>query len=152
MNLKTFSKKEFKFIAFILLLLSSCNYSLTKEQYLSNYNLFVDDVKQHYSQYDESKWKEKDKEFKKFNEELYSKFKNQLTSSEETRILRFDFVYNLVRGNLTLADLVSGKYNHAIGAYAGELTSVLKEVVLMQKDIKDIISIDLLNKLLKSTP
>jgi len=143
-------KKAFNLFLFFLFVFSSCKYTLTKEQYLTNYESFIQDVKQNYQKYSNETWKKQDKGFVKYNEELFLQFKDKLTLAEQVRLTRFDFVYNLMRGNITFADLVSGKYNQAISNYLSELTSVLTEATLIKKDIKDVISLDLLNKLLST--
>lgn len=140
--------KNFKLLIIVLFIISSCNYPVTKEKYLSEYETFIDEVKQNYPKYNDVNWKEKDKEFSKFNDKLYQKLKGKLTPTEQIRIKRFDFVYNLVRGNITLSDLASGKYNQIISDNLTELKSVFNEVTLFEKDIEDVISADLLNKLL----
>jgi len=151
MSLKIFLKKEFSFFLLLLLICNSCQYTLSKEQYLVDYASFINDVKQNYQSYDQEKWKQQDIEFEKYNKDLFQQFNTQLSPTEQARLIRFDFVYNLVRGNINLSDLISGKYNQALSGYVTELTAVLNEATLIQKDIKDVISLDLLNKLIQPT-
>lgn len=138
----------YKSLITLLLILSSCNNIVTKEQYLASYETFIEEIKQNYSKYDEDVWKKKDDAFEKYSVELYNKFQTQLTISENIKIKRFDFVYALVRGNISLADLLSGKYNKVIIDCLTELKNVFYEASLLKKDVKDVISIDLLNKLI----
>ena len=143
--------KAFNVVLSSLLFFASCTYTLTKEQYITYYASFIEDVKQNYQSYDQEKWKQQDKEFEKYSKELYQKLSTKLSPTEQARLIRFDFVYNFVRGNINLSDLISGKYNQALTGYISELTSVINEATLIQKDIKDVISLDLLNKLIQPT-
>jgi len=140
--------KYFKSIIIFIFIISSCKYTFTKEQYLTNYASFMEDLKQNYKNYDEEKWKKQDKEFVKYNDELFLQFKDKLTPLEQARIIRFDFVYNLLRGKITFADFASGKYNRIFSAYLTELKLIFNEMTLLKKDIKDVISLELLNKIL----
>ena len=100
---------------------------------MTDYASFIEDVKQNYQSYDQEKWKQQDKEFEKYSKELYQQFSTKLSPTEQARLIRFDFVYSLVRGNINLSDLISGKYNQALTGYVSELTSVLNEATLTEQ-------------------
>jgi hypothetical protein len=140
--------KTYAALILTCLFFSACDMLQTKDQYMQKYAGFIDDVKQHYQSYSADNWADKDVTFKKLNVDDYAKFESQLSVSEKAQVLRYGFVYNLVRGNITLTDLLTGKYNNIIMNYSGELISVLKQATLLRKDMKDVISLDLINKII----
>jgi len=140
--------KKYSTLFLTCVLFTACNIVVTKSQYLQSFDDFINNVKTHYQTYGTSDWQARDAEFTKLNVDDYAKFENELTGSEKAKVLRYSFVYNLVRGNITLVDLLRGKYNSVISNYSGELMEALKQATLLKKDMKDVVSIDLINKII----
>lgn len=142
--------KKYSTLFLACLLFTACNVILTKDQYLQKFDDFINTVKLHYQTYSSDDWQAKDAEFAKLNGDYYAKFDNELSVSEKAKLLRYSFVYNLVHGNISLTDLLRGRYNNILANYSSELIEVLKQAILLKKDMKDVISVDLINKILFS--
>ena len=128
-------KSKFHLILFGILLFTACA-PQTKESYLQDYQDFMQDVKEHYDTYSQEDWKEKDKKFKKFSEEWYDKYKDDLTWKEQLRLGKYAIQYNVYK--------LGGKSGKSIDQVFGKDLDELKKQVQyykdhqMDKDIEDL--------------
>jgi hypothetical protein len=86
-------KISFLFLSILVFSLYACGPS-TKEAYLKKFESFIDDVSNERNNYTSEDWKEADKKYKQFNEELFDKFEDQLTFSEKATIYKYRVQYN----------------------------------------------------------
>ena len=74
---------------FLLMLLSvllvACG-PMSKQQFMNDYDRFMQDVKEDYRDYDESDWEKRNEELNAFLEENYSEFEEEMTSEEKAKI------------------------------------------------------------------
>lgn len=93
--------------------LTSCKEALFKEQYVSNFENFLEEFRENHAAYNEEDWKKAEEKYKYYAETEYEKFKNDLTQEQK------------------------GKVNNLKGSYyaiftkhkAGELGEELKELL-----------------------
>jgi len=114
----------------ILFLILGCNTSKTKEQYLVDYQNFMNEVKNNWKFYSEENWDEKTLEYKNYSESYYKKFKRQLTPSEKVKAYRFDFMFHFYKGDITAGKLLSGEYNQVLKSIFKELWSEINRIGL----------------------
>ena len=130
-----FSVFNLQLILFALLLLASCA-PQTKESYLQDYQVFMQDVKEHYDTYSQKDWEEKDEKFKKFSEEWYEEYKEDLTWKEQLRLGQYAIQYNVYK--------LGGKSGKSLEEFFGKDLDKLKKQVQyykehqMDKDIEDL--------------
>ena len=119
----------------------------SKETYLKEYKTFVDEVKANKDNYSEEDWKKKDEEFKRFSEELYQKFDDELSFSEQIKVGKFALVYGSTKGVNSLSRaLNSGEIEDAVeeitNIFDDELVDGLDNVIqdlkkAWDEDMKD---------------
>ena len=126
------------FFVFLLFIVgfSSCKNTIdTKEEYLEEYELFIEGIKKKKDSYSEEQWKQTDEKFAKFNEELYNQFENELSFLEQARIAKYALVYSTTRGIKALnRALEDGKVENAID----EMTDFFDKD--LQNDLDNVIS------------
>ena len=109
----------------LLLLLSACtNISVSKSEYISTYESWVEQLKSNYKNYNESDWAKVEKEFNAYNQQEYNKYKDQLTDSERMKV-----------------DNLTGQYYAVFAKYQGirikqEMKSIFNEVDGMVKELQ----------------
>ena len=69
----------------ILFSLFSCQ-NMTKESYITNYELFVNEVELNSENYTLNDWSKKDSLFEIYSVNLFNEYKSQLTSEERNKI------------------------------------------------------------------
>lgn len=91
--------KVFFVISVILIpVLNSCSFEpASKEAYLDQFNRFVDNVGESYKDYTDEMWEKKDRQFSKFTDEWYLKFKKELDVKEEITVKKLAIKYALYR-------------------------------------------------------
>lgn len=78
--------KPFRYILFIIVLLSqSCTFK-AKDNYLNDFTAFVSDVEENYTTYTTEEWELKDEEFKQFTETKFDEQRNDLTNEDKKAI------------------------------------------------------------------
>ena len=96
----------------------------SKESYLGNYESFIDEIKDNKNSYSEKEWKEKDKEFQKFSDEMYSKYQEELGLFEQAKIAKYALVYGSTRGVKALSKALDG---NEIENAVNEITKIFDE-------------------------
>ena len=69
----------------------------SKEQYMSDYKRFIDNVSANYKSYTSDDWKKADETFAKFNNEWYNKFKDQFSLEDKVRVTGYQVKYNALK-------------------------------------------------------
>lgn len=138
-KLVTNTKTRLKLISYHLLLgliiFQSCS-TYTKQEYLSDYQKLIYDIKANWRTYEEDDWKKFDIQNELFSHENYNKFNLDLTSSEKLRVRRFDFAYHFYRGDITAAMILSDNYKEILGSFYKEILAIFYELEKFQQDIR----------------
>lgn len=98
-----FTKSKHLFILLAILLFVGCSY--TKENYISDFSSFIEDVKTNSSNYSESDWIRVDKQYDEYAGELYEKFKPELTTEEMLTIGKLKGTYAVLKVKKGAGDL-----------------------------------------------
>jgi hypothetical protein len=88
----------------------SCN-KLTKEEYISQYKIFIDDVEENCQNYQENDWQERDKAFNKFNNELYKTFETEFSTEDKVLLAKYRIEYDIYRYNDEAKEILVGLFN-----------------------------------------
>lgn len=89
--------RHFKYILFIIVLLSqSCSFN-AKDNYLNDFTAFVSDVETNYKIFTTEDWGLKDEEFKQYTEIKFDEHRKALTDEDEKEIGKLVRRYNVVR-------------------------------------------------------
>lgn len=89
--------KHFKYILFIIVLLSqSCSFN-AKENYLDDFTAFVSEVEKNYTSLTPEDWEIKDEEFKQFTETKFDEHRKALTDEDKKAIGKLVGRYSVVR-------------------------------------------------------
>lgn len=83
-------------ITFILLF-SCCTVFYTKDNYIKDFDKFIQDVKSNSSTFSEADWSNADIQFEKLSVEQYDKFKVELSDAEIEKIGKLKGVYALIK-------------------------------------------------------
>jgi hypothetical protein len=94
--MKTIKSKTFMILGILLtsILFTAC---MNKDSYMANFEKFIADTGNNYSDYSDKDWQEKDTEYKNFSEKWYEKFKDELTMKEKVKITGYQVKYNYYR-------------------------------------------------------
>jgi DNA-directed RNA polymerase subunit L len=107
-------------IVIFLIVLGSCEPS-TKEQYLQHYKSFIDEITERGVKYSASDWERADAKFKQFDQELYNKFKEELTFEEKMKVAAYKVKYNSIKA--------ASEVNRAYGTYLKEDVEKIKKKI-----------------------
>lgn len=94
---------------------SSCKEAIFKQQYVSNFETFIEELRKDHIKYTEEDWKKAEEKFKFLSETEFEKFKNDLSNEDKSKI-------NTLKGNYF------GIYTkHKAGELGDELKDLLKQ-------------------------
>lgn len=95
-----------KITAFFLLTASliACR-PFSKESYLEKYSKFISDVSDKGGQYTDNDWTKADEEYKKFSEDWYDHFKDELTWQEKLTTTKYTVQFSYYRNKPGALDL-----------------------------------------------
>lgn len=82
--------------------------TLTKADYLSSFNSFVEEVKRNYPSYDDSDWEWADKKYDLFTGREYEYYEGTYTAKEKEEIGRLKGAYAKVKIKKTAGDVKEG--------------------------------------------
>ena len=88
------------FYALMALLVSSCSIDtlcINKDAFINSFDKFSDDVRLNRAKLNEDDWKYIDKEYKRFVEECYSKFKDEMSLSQKLDFWKNAIAYRYYR-------------------------------------------------------
>jgi hypothetical protein len=85
------------FLILLILLSFSCTPS-SKDAYLSRFERFVNNVKEHHNKYNKGDWEYADERFKRFSKEWYNLYKNELSSGDEIKVAALIARYQSYKG------------------------------------------------------
>ena len=91
-----FSTRSLLATLFITVLLSSCSFIPSKDNYIQSFSAFITDVKEHYHSYTDDDWNKADLKYNKFAEQDYNKYRNELTEADKELVGRLKGVYNVL--------------------------------------------------------
>lgn len=91
--------KFFIALATITLFLSSCQFDecSSKKMYVASYDRFMKKVEKRQNDFTQKEWKELDEKFERFSGECFEKHREDLTTKERKRIMKYNFEYVLIR-------------------------------------------------------
>ena len=118
-------KKQFLIMVAVLLLAAACTNSLsTKQDYISNYEAWVKNLKANYKAYKKPDWSTAEADFKRYSEADYNRFKDQFTDEEREQV-----------------DNLTGQYYAVLAKYKanqmkGELKSIMNKAQAMFEELK----------------
>jgi len=120
-------KASSKMIAIILVTFAviSCR-PFSKESYLEKYEKFISEISEQSAEYTEKEWLKADEKYKKFNEDWYDRFKEDLTWQEKLTITKYTVKYEYNRNKTDAIDF----YNNFL---KGDLVK-LKEKIMYYKE------------------
>lgn len=116
----------------------------TKEDYLVKYAQFITEVRAEKSNYTIEDWKQKDKEFDKFNEEYRARFEEELTWKENLLLTKYATQYNVyrIKNNIDFREdffeIKVDELKKVIRSYKAEdIDEKIEEIVKEAEDIGD---------------
>lgn len=77
----------------------------SKESYLERYDEFITEVSSKRANYSEKDWKKADEKFKKFNEDWYERFKDDLSLQEKLTTAKYNIQYTYYKNMPAVMDL-----------------------------------------------
>jgi hypothetical protein len=85
-------------VCMTFLVFLSCN-KLTKEEYISQYKIFIEDIEENHQIYNEKDWQEKDKTFNRFSNELYKIYVSEFSIEDKVLLVKYRIEYDIYRYN-----------------------------------------------------
>ena len=95
---------------FFSLTLFSCE-SYQRNNYVSNFDHFIDKIENKYAAYNDKDWQDADNEFNHLSEIEYDKFKNNLTEEQNSKINDLKGKYYAIRIKQGIKDFGKGLKN-----------------------------------------
>lgn len=143
-------KSTIKLIVFIFLTLSvaSCN-QYTKEDYLTNYRDFINEIKEEWKTYDDEDWKKLEIQNQSFFVKDKYEFMAELSPAEQVRIHRYNFLFNFYKGDISLMKLVKGDYNKIFKGLGLNVAEVISELKKFRSDLNNESTPVIINRLLQ---
>ena len=92
-------------VAGLLLFVTACTQSLTKEGYMQKYQSWISSLEQEYSSYKNSDWIQAEADFKMYSETEYNRFKDDFSPEERKQVDQLTGQYYAI--------LAKDKVNHA---------------------------------------
>ena len=108
----------------LLLAAAACTDPLTKPDYISSYEAWINKLKVEYKEYKKADWSKAEADFKRYSHGEYNRFKDQFTEEERERI-----------------DNLTGQYYAMLAKYKtnqvkGELKSIMNKAKGMFEELK----------------
>lgn len=97
------------FLVLFLFTISSCT-PFTREKYLEQYKLFMDQVTENSINYSEQDWRNADKKYARFNNEWYNKYKDDFTWKEKMLIADYKVRYNMLKAGIEIGNSKPSKF------------------------------------------
>jgi hypothetical protein len=95
-----------KFLAIIIFMLSvSACRPYSKESYLEKYDSFIKEVSEKGTNYSDKDWTKAEEKYKKFNEDWYNRFKDELTWQEKLTTTKHTLQYSYYKNKTGALDL-----------------------------------------------
>lgn len=113
---------------------------VSKEGYMERYADFMNKIVAESSEYTESDWVECDKEFYYLSEELYLKFKPELTNSEKMTLAGYELKYSYYRGLSQSGELlkrVTESFSSTVGDIGNEISNGIEHLGREVKEVTD---------------
>ena len=88
--------KKFFGLVMVSLVIFSCS-NMTKEQYLSEYKDFIQQIKENQQGYTIADWAEKDKIHSNYCDRLFKKYENELSVEEKVLLAKYRLQYDVYR-------------------------------------------------------
>lgn len=119
---------QIRAIGVVLLLTAACSgfntSSLTKAGYISNYEIWINKLKAEYKTYKEAEWTISEREFKRFSETEYNKFREEFTVEDRRKV-----------------DMLTGQYFAILAKYKAdklkeELRSIMNQAEGMYEELQ----------------
>ena len=110
----------------VLLLAAACTNSFsTKQDYISNYEAWVKNLKANYKAYKKPDWSAAEADFKRYSEAEYNRFKDQFTEEEREQV-----------------DNLAGQFYGVLAKYKsnqvkGEVKSIINKTQSMFEELKN---------------
>jgi hypothetical protein len=118
-------KKNYWSIPFVALMFCIFLYSCTstpdsKEEFMSEYGDFIEEVKENKADYTDEDWKKMDEKFKRYSEELSKEFEGEMSLLEKGKLAKYVMQYGIARSKSTLG---GDELEDAIGEIKNALNS-----------------------------
>ncbi|MDX9770449.1 MAG: hypothetical protein RBT19_08800 [Tenuifilaceae bacterium] len=88
-------------VIILLALFSSCS-PQTKQQYLKQYKEFVDEVTDNARHYTEADWQQANERYSLFNNQYYSRFKDELTLEDKLQVTGYRMQFNAAKAGVEI--------------------------------------------------
>ena len=105
-----------------------------KSTYLNSFEFFIEDIEKNSKEFSVRDWERAEEKFKRLTEECYEKFQNELTISEEGKIIKYSLKFAFYKLNNELSlELTEDKME--------SLHSDMEKFLESGKDFKDSLNI-----------
>jgi hypothetical protein len=108
------------FICFIFIALPSCNYLYSKENYLTDFETFIEHLDIEYTTHENLDWEKIEEEYIMFSEVYYEKFRDELTDTELNKIAEYNRKYSVIKLKKETNDIID-QTQEVIGNVIDEL-------------------------------
>lgn len=121
-----------KIIIFLLfgamsVMLTSCAIPANKEQYLKGFERFVKDVEKNSPDFKISDWRWANKKYRKYTDEWYHKFRDELTVTERMHVAGLKIRYNLLKEGTSSARIIDKRVEEELNRLGKDLDKYLDE-------------------------
>jgi hypothetical protein len=97
-------------VCMTFLVILSCN-KLTKEEYISQYKIFIGEIEENHQNYNEKDWQEKDKSFNGYSNDLYKIYEPEFSTEDKVLLAKYRIEYDIYRYNDEAKELLADILN-----------------------------------------
>lgn len=116
--------KHYLIILLLAFVLPSCKEAVFKEQYVSNFENFIEEFRKNHTTYTEEDWKKAEEQYTLLSETEFNKFKDDLTAEQKNKV-------NSLKGSYY------GIYaKHKAGELGNEFKDLLQQAEGVLKEIE----------------
>lgn len=112
---------------FLFIITVSCQAPKTKEEYLNNFEKFVDRVEQNHKKYNKKDWEWADSQFEKYNKKWYLKFKGEYSLENQIKIKALIIEYNSFRNKENLGEIIKELFEKDVNKMKEKVENYVEE-------------------------
>ncbi len=115
------------FAGSLSMMLMSCAIPANKEQYLKGFERFVNDVEKNSADFKINDWRWANKKYRKYTDEWYHKFRNELTLSDRMHVAGLKIRYNILKEGKSSTRIIDKRVEEELNRIGKDLDKYLDE-------------------------
>lgn len=115
------------FVLCCLIGLAACTTPLSKEEYLSQFERFIERTEENHKKYKQKDWEWADAKFEKYNSEWYLKFRDDFTFEDQIKIKGLILKYHALKNKEGLGDMLRDLFKNDVDEVSDKIEKYMDE-------------------------